>query len=322
MKTVRRTGTIVMTAMFSLLLVAGCSDEESEPRAKTRPAAETLPVAEAESAKGLSLVLGDGVTMKLVRIEAGEFMMGSKLSPEDVAKRFVSKAKIKFSVSSAIGWLSDEHPRHQVAIGSQFYMGVTEVTQAQWEAVMNTRPWQDEGGYFVKSSANNAASWISWDDATAFCIALSKKAGRTVRLPTEAEWEYACRADTRTLYSFGDDPSKVGDYAWCYGNASDKGEEYAHSVGVKKPNAWDLYDMHGNVWEWCSDWYADSYASMDALDPKGPATGTERVQRGGSWDYESVRCRAADRSSYPPDRRIDDFGFRVVVEIGSGGTDQ
>jgi len=242
--------------------------------------------------KTLTLTLGDGVTMKLVRIEAGKFTMGSE-------KGF-----------------SYEKPVHQVTITRPFYMGATEVTQAQWKAVMGTQPW--EGQKYTKAAADHAASYITWDDAAAFCTALSKKTGRTVRLPTEAEWEYACRAGTTTVYSFGDDSSKLGDYAWYYDNAYKKDEKYAHPVGVKKPNAWGLYDMHGNVWEWCADWYADSYANADTRDPKGPASGKFRVLRGGSWFDPAGASRAAYRSSFTPDLRIYHYGFRVVVVSGVG----
>jgi len=240
----------------------------------------------------LTLTLAPGMTMKLVRIEAGKFTMGSENGS------------------------SDEKPVHQVTLTKPFYMGVTEVTQAQFKAVMNAQPW--EGQTYAKSGAENAASCINWDEATAFCVALSKKTGRTVRLPTEAEWEYACRAGTTTAYSFGDDASKLGDYAWYSENAYKKDEKYAHTVGAKKPNAWGLYDMHGNVWEWCSDWYADSYANADTRDPKGPASGKARVLRGGSWFGIPGYCRAARRLRFSPDNRNYRSGFRVVVVSGVG----
>ena len=284
MKAVGQIG-IVMTTLLSLLLAAGCSDEQTGQS----PGKGT-------SGKYLALDLGNGVTMKLVRIEAGRFTMGSPDSEKDRSK--------------------DEGPQRQVTITAPFYMGATEVTQAQWKAVMNTQPW--EGKTYAKAGADHAASYISWDDATAFCTALSKKAGRTVRLPTEVEWEYACRAGTTTAYSFGDDASKLGDYAWYDENADKTDEKYAHPVGRKKPNAWGLYDMHGNVWEWCADWYADSYANADARDPKGPATGMARVLRGGSWYYIPQSCRAANRDWSTPDDRSNHYGFRVVVPCGPG----
>jgi len=242
--------------------------------------------------KHLTLDLGDGVAMKLVHIPAGKFTMGSP--------------------KTETGRDDDEGPQRQVTITKPFYMGVTEVTQAQWTAVMNTRPW--EGQKDAKTGAGNAASWMSWDDATAFCKASLKKTGRTVRLPTEAEWEYACRAGRAAMYSFGDDSSKLGDYAWYKGNSDSKGERYAHPVGVKKPNTWGLCDMHGNAYEWCADWNAGSYANADARDPKGPATGKARVLRGGAWVYDPDGCRAAGRGWNSPGLRLSFFGFRVVVE--------
>jgi len=274
---------IVITVLLSLLLPAGCAKPE----------------------KYLTLDLGNGVTMKLVRIEAGTFMMGSKLSAEEVAKRLDSTPE----------YHKDEHPRHQVTISTPFYMGVTEVTQAQWKAVMNTQPW--EGKPYTKAGPDHPASSIIWDAATAFCMALSKKTGRTVRLPTEAEWEYACRAGTTTRYSFGDDSSKLGDYAWYSSNTYYEGESYAHPVGAKKPNAWGLCDMYGNVKEWCADWRGP-FTDADARDPKGPATGKYRVICG--WSWLGPPNERTDGLIFPHERMNTeagefDSGFRVVVEI-------
>jgi len=192
-------------------------------------------------------------------------------------------------------------------------MGVTEVTQAQWKAVMNTELW---GEYLDVKTGEDIAASCSWDDATAFCVVMSKKTGHTVRLPTEAEWEYACRAGTTTACHFGNDPAKLGDYEWYRDNAWGKGEMYPHVVGVKKPNAWGLYDMHGNVCEWCAGWYADS-PNADTHAPKGAATGM-RVFRGGTWCGFPHECRAASRDG--GDSRLTHtlIGFRVVVESGSG----
>ncbi len=157
---------------------------------------------------------------------------------------------------------------------------------------------------------------------------LSKKTGRTVRLPTEAEWEYACRAGTTTMYSFGDDPSGLGNYAWYFGNIVTEDEKWVHPVGLKQPNPWGLYDMHGNVWEWCADWYAGPYANADAHDPKGPAggIGIRRVTRGGSCSNRAGGCTATMRAWEKPDKggnfEFATFnawqGFRVVVsDVGA-----
>ena len=240
--------------------------------------------------KTLEFRFSNGVTMKLVRIEAGEFTMGS---PESEAGRWDS-----------------EGPQRQVTIIKPFYMGVTEVTQAQWQGVMNTQPWEDED--FTRGGADTPASYITWDNATLFCALLSNSTGRTVRLPTEAEWEYACRAGTTTAYSFGDDLSKLGDYAWCSHNANGP---FPCPVGVKKPNAWGLYDMHGNVLEWCSDWFAYTYADTDTRDPKGPATGDARVLRSGAI-FCPRGCRAAFRHRNSPVYPYKGNGLRVVVECG------
>ena len=145
---------------------------------------------------------------------------------------------------------------------------------------------------------------------------LARKAGKLkadeeYRLPTEAKWEYACRAGTQTAFSFGDDEKQLGEYAWFKGNAFKAGEIYAHKVGLKKPNPWGLHDMHGNVWEWCSDWYGEKLSG--GVDPIGPEKGSYRVFRGGGWRLDPGFCRSADRSfsSHPSARGII-LGFRVA----------
>ena len=188
-------------------------------------------------------------------------------------------------------------------------MGVHEITQAQYEQVMGVNPSRFKG-------ADNPVENVSWDDAVEFCRRLSelpaeKEAGNVYRLPTEAEWEYACRAGTTTMYSFGDDESKLGDCDWFSENSGTK----THPVGGKKPNAWGLYDMHGNVWEWCQDLYGD-YPSGPVTDPTGPATGSDRVYRGGSWYGTAVYCRSANRHWYLPSYRSINLGFRVVRSSG------
>ena len=201
---------------------------------------------------------------------------------------------------------SDETP-HEVTLTKPFYMGVYEVTNAQWQRVMGSVPRNREDGDDLPV-AN-----VSWDDANEFCRRLSalaeeKQAGRVYRLPTEAEWEYACRAGTRTQWSFGDDESRLGDYAWFHGNSSRK----THPVGTRKPNAWGLFDMHGNVWEWCSDWYGE-YEKSAVHDPQGSSGGSSRVIRGGGWNITAGDCRSANRNGYVPSSPDDHLGFRFAL---------
>ena len=193
-------------------------------------------------------------------------------------------------------------------------MQTTEVTQAQWKAVMGTEPWKGQSS--VKEGANYAATYVSWDDAGAYCEKLSEAEDKTYRLPTEAEWEYACRAGTTTRWSFGNDEKALGDYAWYYKNADNAGEKYAHQVGLKKPNAFGMYDMHGNVWEWCHDYYGeDYYQQSPEKDPTGPTSGSSRVLRGGSWSSSTRHSRSANRDRNDAVSRYYFFGFRLVREL-------
>jgi len=239
----------------------------------------------------LILNLGKGVAMKFVRIPAGKFMMGSP----DTEK----------------GHRDDEGPQRGVTISKPFYMGVTEVTQSQYASVMGKNPSKFK-------APRNPVEMISWNDATAFCTVLSKKTQRVVRLPTEAQWEYSYRAGTKTRFSFGKDDKALDAYGWYKGNSGGK----THPVGQKKPNAFGLYDMHGNVWECCRDWYDDKfYAKARNVDPENTkATGEHtRVLRGGSWNHDPDGCRAALRGWCDPSRLHYRHGFRVVVESASGG---
>ena len=183
---------------------------------------------------------------------------------------------------------------------------MTEVTQEQYQKVMGTNPSEFKG-------PQNPVETVSWADAVEFCRKLSampaeKTAGHVYRLPTEAEWEYACRSGTTTAYGFGDDASRLGDYGWFGGNS----DSSTHPVGEKKPNAWGLYDMHGNVWEWCQDWYGE-YPSGSATDPTGATSGSIRVSRGGMLGHIARYCRSAYRNWFTPESR-DRYvlGFRVL----------
>jgi formylglycine-generating enzyme required for sulfatase activity len=213
----------------------------------------------------------------------------------------------KFQMGSENGY-DDEKPVHTVKITKDFYMGVYEVTVGQYRKYVD-----EKGGYFDpdynKQGDNAAVTCVSWKDAQKFISWLNEKeGGKHYRLPTEAEWEYAARAGTTTEYSFGDDSSLLGDYAWYRGNR--KGM-YAHIVGQKKPNPWGLYDMHGNVWEWVQDIYS-SYSDRIYSDPTGPSTGSYRVRRGCCWSDTAAYCRAADRALNSPGARLRDLGFRLL----------
>jgi formylglycine-generating enzyme required for sulfatase activity/serine/threonine protein kinase len=232
----------------------------------------------------------NSIGMKLKLIPPGTFMMGSEDGD------------------------ADEKPVHEVRITKPFYIGVTEVTNAQWKAVMEADPpsrWKED---------NRPVEQVSWNDAMEFCKKLSgmsdeKKAGRVYRLPTEAEWEYACRAGTMTRWSSGDDEANLGDFAWFRGNAGGR----THPVETKKPNPWGLHDMHGNVWERCADWYGP-YPGEAVTDPEGPSSGSRRVARGGCWNDLAARCQSPPRGSDAPSDRRRFLGFRVA--LSSSGADQ
>ena len=256
--------------------------------ATAEPAAGQEPVG--PWGRTLTLNLGKGVTMKFTLIPAGKFVMGAPETDKDRGR--------------------DEGPQHRVTMSRPFYIGVTEVTQAQYHAVTGKNPSKFK-------ERRNPVERVTWDEATAFCEALSKKTGLTVRLPTEAEWEYACRAGSKTRYSFGNKDADLGPHAWYLGNSNRK----PHPVGQKKPNAWGLYDMHGNVWEWCDDWYAGPYTNAKAVDPKGPPTGKERILRGASFADDLGGPRSARRGKAKPDRREPNYGFRVVLLSGLGLAD-
>jgi len=229
-----------------------------------------------EKGKPLTLDLGGGVKLVTLKIKSGKFTMGSPASEAGRGSGETQKS---------------------VTIDKDFYMGESEVTQAQWKAVMGTTPWKGET--YVKEGDAYPANYVSWDDAQAFMEKVSKLTGKKVRLPSEAEWEYACRAGTTTAYSFGDSDRNLSDYAWYYKNAYAIGEEYAHEVKTKKPNPWGLYDMHGNVWEWCEDRYGTA----------------SRVLRGGCWYSSPVYCRSAARYRGSPVNRNGYGGFRVVLDF-------
>ena len=273
-----------LAVLLLLLLAVGCNDSTQSEQATEQPQPDAVP-ADPPVIELPSITNTIGMTFK--EIPAGTFMMGS---PESEADRLV-----------------DEH-QHKVTITKAFYMQTTEVTQGQWQAVMATEPWK--GLAVIREGPNYPATLISWEHAVAFCEKLSNKEGKTYRLPTEAEWEYACRAGTETTWSFGDDKKLLGDYAW-YGV-----RPRSYQVGLKKPNLFGLYDMYGNVSEWCHDYYeADYYKQSPEKDPTGPASGSSRVLRSGAWDNVSRSRRSAGRRGSGSSRRHWNRGFRLVREL-------
>ncbi len=224
---------------------------------------------------------------------------------------------------------SDDEGQFSVTLSRGFWLGETEVKQGQWQSVMGTTPWKGENG--VNDGSRYPATHVSHsgDDNSAeeFCrrfTARERAAGRlpagwVYRLPTEAEWEYACRAGSTTAYAFGDDSSKLGSYAWTQENSHFEAASewwlapqdlYAHPVGLKRANAWGLRDMHGNVWEWCSDWYDEKLSGGTV--PENTTGASNRVFRGGSWDYGPAGCRSAFRDGFAPEFRGGSLGFRLA----------
>jgi formylglycine-generating enzyme required for sulfatase activity len=239
-----------------------------------------------------SSVAASPIDMELKLIEAGSFLMGCPADQVDIE--------------------SDEKPQRRVRISKPFLVGQTEVTQSQWKAVMGTSPWK--GKKSVREGSDYPATHVTWEGAVAFCKRLGQREGETYRLPTEAEWEYACRAGTLTNYSFGDDGKKLGDYAW-HGQYTEGSERYAHRVATKLPNPWGLYDMHGNVSEYCQDWYG-KYDEEDTVDPllSHSPPSSLRVMRGGHWLRTSKWCRSSERDPIGLSSTSSMWGFRVVRE--------
>ena len=288
----------------------------------------SVPAAQKEPEKEITNSSG----MKLVLVPSGKFLMGSPAKEED---------------------RGDDEDLHVVEITRPFYLGKHEVTVGQFKGFVKDANYRTEaekdgkggrafdGKEFVQKpeftwknlhftqSDDNPVSVVTWNDALAFCAWLSKKEGKTYRLPTEAEWEYACRAGTRTRFNTGDrddDLKAAGNIAdaalkakWLdvfWAMSWDDGYPFTAPVGKFKANAFGLHDMHGNVWEWCSDWYGeDYYGKSPRQDPQGPAKGKERVTRGGAWSTQPKFCRSAFRDWHEPGYRSDCVGFRVSTAI-------
>jgi len=278
---------------IGLALAVGCFAGATAEEKAERPKLETL-----------TLELGDGVTLELVQIPAGKFLMGSPAEGEEAD--FVKQLKEDWVRGDSVY----DETQHEVTISKPFFMGIHQVTQAQYEAVMGENPSYFKG---KEDSANRPVEMVSWNDAMDFCKKLSEKTGRNVRLPTEAEWEYACRAGTTTMFNTGDtitDEQAQIDKWW-----SGKGEmEGTKPVGSFPANVWGLYDMHGNVWEWVADWFG-VYPTGSVTDPQGPAEGQFRVKRGGTWRLNPQFCRSARRDGLVPGGWDGSgLGFRVSLD--------
>jgi formylglycine-generating enzyme required for sulfatase activity len=224
----------------------------------------------------------NSIGMTFVLIPAGSFQMGSPVGEE--------------------GRDRDEQ-QHKVTISKPFYLQTTEVTQGQWQKVMGNNP-----SSFNTCGKDCPVEADSWDDAQEFIRKLNRMENTDrYRLPTEAEWEYACRAGSKSRFGFGDEEAGLKKYAWYGENSGNR----THPVGQLQPNAWGLYDMHGNAWEWCQDRYGP-YAAGPAVDPKGPDSGNRRVLRGGSWGGNTRNLRSAERNHGDPVDRDNFVGFRVA----------
>jgi formylglycine-generating enzyme required for sulfatase activity len=195
-----------------------------------------------------------------------------------------------------------------VTLAQGFYLGTYEVTQAQWAFVMGENPSVFQN---LETSLRHPIEFVSWNECQNFISRLNSMGRGTFRLPTEAEWEYACRAGTQSPYYWGEQMAESGrsDYTW----ANSRSFAQTHPVGRKKPNPWGLYDMSGNVWEWCQDWYGP-YLNREQMDPKGPDAGTLKVFRGGSWYDFHESHRSANRHKHAPNERYAAIGLRLVLE--------
>ena len=293
----RRLRAIFVVTVLAILQGCGQGNNPAPPK--------VMPVVEQNSKPGTKpgTLITNSIGMKLALIPEGEFLMGS---PANETGRFKDELQ------------------HRVRITRPFYLGLCEVTQEEWTSVMGTTPWK--GGIRLKEGDRYPATYVSWKEATEFCRKLTEmerrsgplRAGESYRLPTEAEWEYACRAGSTTRfhfgdYQFGDGGGSPGEYAWFRGNTLDVGEDYAHEVGLKDDNAWGLFDVCGNVSEWCSDWYGEKYyGNSPVADPEGPTSGDSRAYRSGGWSFYLQDCRSAFREGTPPSTRVNFLGFRVA----------
>ncbi len=294
MKTLKTS--LIVSLLLSVVTVAVATVSAQRRRTPTRPAQPTP----APQRSGFTNSIG----MEFVKIPAGSFLMGSDTSNCPPDDPFTTRNERQECVNR-VG--RSEMPRHRVTISQAFYMGKYEVTQEQWYKVMGNNPSKFKSEEVGGDSRRHPVEQVSWHDAQAFIRRLNEmEPERTYRLPTEAEWEYACRAGTT-----GDYAGNVDSMAWHHDNSGGR----THPVGQKQPNAFGLYDMHGNVWEWCED---DWHGSYDGAPDDGrawvdiSARGSLRVYRGGSWYGDAVYCRSAFRNAWSLGYRVSYLGFRLL----------
>jgi formylglycine-generating enzyme required for sulfatase activity len=288
-------------AMVVFMLPCSCQPTVAPAPPSSTPA----PVPAPAPAKPLDKEISNSIGMKFALIPAGKFLMGSPKQEKDRSEH--------------------EGPQHEVEISRPFYLGVYPVTKGQFAAFVKDTgyqtqneksklgppfgPWQHPFAAYEPTD-DDPVICVSWNEATRFSQWLSKKEKKTYQLPTEAQWEYACRAGTTTAYSFGEDAKAIGEYGWCFDNSAG----HTHPVGGKKPNPWGLYDMHGDIFQWCADYYdKDHYGKSPAKDPENTSKADKRVARGGCWHAVPGLCRAANRLPEKADLSTYDYGFRVAL---------
>jgi len=258
----------------------------STPSQKTQEKIPSLPIPELTSPnvdKGNYIETYSGLNLELIAIDDSSFEMGSKRTEE--------------------GREPDEEPVHQVNL-DRFRIGKYEVTQSQYEIIMQKNP-------SIVKNRNLPVHNVSWNDAIEFCNSLSKFTGKNYTLPTEAQWEYSCRAGQKSRFCFGDAESELDNYAWYLRNSG----ENIHQGGKKKPNAFGIFDIYGNVWEWCFDYYSEDFYGRSSAKEKNPVNGINtnyKVLRGGAWSSPANDCRCANRFRSMPNLQIQSVGFRIV----------
>lgn len=299
----------VITAVSFLCLTQAKSDEPSTS------------TADSMLGKALGEVRDDNrLNMKLIWCPPGNFVMEQVEQVEQPGSNDCD-ARQEGPTDKLVPHATEKMTPVEVWLTRGYWLGKFEVTQCEWKQVIGTEPWKDRN--FTKEGDDFPATAVSWDDAMKFCRKLTeqeREAGRLPKgwkytLPTEAEWEYACRAKTETRFNFGDDDSELAEYAW-FLKSTNADESYPHQVGQKKPNQWGLCDMHGNVSEWCRDWYCVNLPG--GRDPEALTAGSERVMRSGNWGIAAEFCRSARRSWAGPEARRSFMGFRVALSQSAG----